>query len=64
MGMMLVHSRAIRAIGYDGYTLAIQFHTSDTLYHYPGVPQAVYDGLMRAPSMGAYYRAFIHGRYR
>jgi hypothetical protein len=64
MSMMLVNSSSIRAVGYDGYTLAVQFHTSDTIYDHPGVPYSVYAGLMQASSMGAYYNRHIRGRYR
>jgi len=58
-----VNSSAIRAVGYDGSTLAVLFHTSDTVYEHPGVPLSVFLGLMRAPSLGAYYNKNIRGRY-
>ena len=61
--MVLVNSSSIRAVGYDGYTLAVQFHTSDTIYDHPGVPHSVYIGLMQASSMGAYYNRYIRGKY-
>jgi hypothetical protein len=64
MSLMLVNSSAIRAVGYDGDTLAVQFHTSDTIYSHHGVPYSVYVGLMHASSMGAYYNQHIRGRYR
>jgi len=48
-----VDSEAIRAVSYDGYTLAVQFHSSDTIYDHPNVP-----------SMGAYYNCHIRGRYK
>lgn len=59
-----VHSSAIRAIGYDGRTLAVVFTTSETVYTHHGVPYAVYLGLLQAPSMGAYYNQHIRGRYQ
>ena len=62
--MMLVNSSSIRAVHYDGYTLAVQFHTSDTVYEHHGVPYSVYLGLMQASSMGAYYNRHIRGKYR
>ena len=62
--LALVNSTAIRAVGYDGYTLAVQFHTSDTIYDHHGVPFSVYEGLMRASSMGAYYNQHIRGKYK
>ncbi|HTB83366.1 MAG TPA: KTSC domain-containing protein [Candidatus Sulfotelmatobacter sp.] len=58
-----VNSSAIRAIGYDGNTLTVEFHTG-RVYDHPGVPYSVYAGLMQASSMGAYYNQHIRGRYR
>jgi hypothetical protein len=64
VSLVLVNSSSIRAVGYDGYTLAVQFHTSDKIYDHPGVPYSVYLEFMNAPSMGAYYNQHIRGRYR
>jgi hypothetical protein len=64
MSMVLVDSSSIRAVGYDGYTLAVQFRSSDTIYTHPGVPYSVYLGLLRAGSKGRYYSHHIRGRYR
>ncbi len=64
MSMISVSSSAIRRVGYNGSTLAVLFHTSDTIYEHPHVPLAVFLGLMAASSMGAYYNAHIRGRYR
>lgn len=58
-----VDSSAIAAVGYDGYTLTVQFHTGRT-YDHPGVPYSVYAGLMQASSMGAFYNGYIRGRYK
>jgi hypothetical protein len=63
MTMIAVHSSAIRAIGYDGYILSVEFHDSGA-YNHPGVPYEVYAGLMAASSKGAYYTRHIRGRYR
>lgn len=57
-----VNSTAIAAVGYDGYTLTVVFHTGRT-YDHPGVPYSVYAGLMNASSMGAFYNHHIRGRY-
>jgi hypothetical protein len=62
--MIPVSSSAIRAVGYDGDMLAVQFHTSDTIYCHHGVPPSVYIGLMQASSMGAYYNRHLRGKYR
>ena len=61
---ILVNSSSIRAVGYDGYNLAVQFHSSDTIYTHPGVPEFVYLEFMNAPSMGAYYNRRIRGNYK
>jgi KTSC domain-containing protein len=58
-----VSSTAIRAIGYDGYMLTVEFHSGRT-YDHPGVPYSVYEGLMQASSKGTYYVRYIRGRYR
>jgi hypothetical protein len=58
-----VNSTAIHAVGYDGYTLTVEFH-SGRIYDHPGVPEAVFYGLMNAPSLGEYYNQHIRGRYR
>jgi len=63
MLMIRVNSSAIRAVGYDGYTLSVEFHNSG-VYDHPGVPYEVYAGLMAASSKGAYYNRHIRGRYR
>ena len=61
---MLVNSSAIRAVGYDGHTLAVQFTTSDKVYTHHSVPYSVYAGLMQAASKGAFYNRHIRGKYR
>ena len=58
-----VDSSAIRAVGYEGGTLTVEFH-SGRIYDHPRVPYSVYDGLMRASSKGAYYNLYIRGRYK
>ncbi len=62
--LILVNSEAIRAVGYDGHTLAVQFTSSDTIYDHPNVPYDVYEAFMNAPSLGEYYSRHIRGRYR
>ena len=62
MTLIPVSSSAIRAIGYDGYILAVVFHKTGR-YDHPGVPYNVYASLMQATSKGAYYNRYIRGRY-
>jgi hypothetical protein len=61
--MIRVNSSAIAAIGYEDGTLAVAFHNSGTYYHHD-VPYSVFEDLLRASSIGAYYNAYIRGRYR
>jgi hypothetical protein len=63
MLMIRVNSTAIRAVGYDGGTLTIEFR-SGRIYDHPGVPYSVYEQLMQASSKGSYYNRYIRGRYR
>jgi lysyl-tRNA synthetase class 2 len=61
--MIPVNSSAIRAIDHDGRTLFVQFHSGDLIYCFPGVPYAVFQQFLQAPSKGAFYHEFIRGRY-
>ena len=61
--MILVNSSAIRAVGYDGHTLTVEFH-SGRVYDHPNFPYDVYVEFMNASSMGEYYGRHIRGRYR
>ena len=61
--MIPVHSSAIRAVGYDGSTLSVEFRTGK-VYDHPHVPHSVYAGLMSASSKGAYYSRHIRGKYK
>jgi len=63
MTLIPVDSSAIRAVGYEGDTLGVLFHTSDTVYLHWGVPYEVFLALIIAPSKGRFYNACILGRY-
>ena len=63
MSMIPVNSEAIRAVGYDGGTLFVEFHTG-YIYPHPHVPYSVYCGLMNASSKGGYYNRHIRGKYK
>lgn len=43
--------------------LGVRFKASGRVYHYFGVPSAIYLALMHAPSKGKYYNKFIKNRY-
>jgi hypothetical protein len=55
-----VSSSTIRSIGYDfeTFTLEVEF-ASGHVYQYFDVPDAVYAGLMAAPSHGKYLDAHV-----
>lgn len=61
--MIRVSSSAIRAVGYDGYSLRVEFH-SGRVYDHPNVPYYHFEGLLNASSKGAYYNEHIRGRYK
>lgn len=46
----------------DIETLTVEFN-SGAIYSYSGVPQAVYEGLVSAPSPGRYFAAAIKDAY-
>ena len=63
MSMISVSSSAIRAVGFDGYTLRVVFRHGGT-YDHPGVPRSEFEALLHAGSIGRYYVRHIRGRYR
>jgi hypothetical protein len=63
MTLIPVSSAAIRAVGYDGHTLSVEFHTGK-IYDHPGVPYLVYVEFIHSRSLGAYYNKHIRGKYR
>ena len=58
-------SSSVRAVGCDGHTLGVEFHSGRwrTCDH-PGVLESVFHELMNALSMGAYYNRRIRWKYR
>jgi hypothetical protein len=58
-----VDSSAIRAVGYDGSTLTVEFH-SGRIYDHPNVPCSVFESFMHSSSKGAYYNRHVRGRYK
>lgn len=63
IALIPVNSSAIRAAGYFGGILTVEF-TNGRTYDHPGVPYLLFVGLLLAPSKGAYYNRYIRGRYR
>ena len=64
MQRQAVESTNIKSVGYDpeDEILEVEFH-SGGVYHYVGVPPAVYEGLLAARSTGRYFGDFIRLRY-
>ena len=65
MEMIRVNSSAISAVGYDFSTLRMQirFQQGHT-YTYCGVPQSLFDNLLRSSSKGMYYDRYIKDKYQ
>jgi hypothetical protein len=59
-----VESTTLRSFAYDagGGILQLEF-LSRAIYHYYGVPAAVHDALLIAPSKGSYFNRVIRGSF-
>ena len=64
MNKTRAESSTLRALAYDGGRgiLQLEFH-SRAIYRYYGVPAAVYEALLGAPSKGSYFNRVIRGRF-
>ncbi len=64
MQIITVESTALAAVGYDDARELLQVEFGGrAIYHYFGVPAAVYQGLLAAPSKGCYFNQAIRGRF-
>lgn len=63
--MAYVQSSALEQLSYDGATqiLRATFRGSGRTYLYRGVPQEIYDSLIFADSIGAFFNTYIRDRY-
>lgn len=63
--MQHFNSTAVQAASYNPQTdtLTLWFTSGGQGYDYYNVPQHVYEGLLRAPSKGQYFNAYIRDRY-
>jgi hypothetical protein len=63
--MTYVQSSAIEQLSYDprAHTLCATFRDSGRTYVYDEVPEDVYDGLLFADSLGAYFNAHIRDQF-
>ncbi len=59
-----VTSSHLQSVGYDPASriLEVEF-TNGSIYQYTGVPAAIYQELMAAPSHGTYFAQYIRTRY-
>ncbi|HVT12752.1 MAG TPA: KTSC domain-containing protein [Fimbriimonadaceae bacterium] len=59
-----VSSSLVVSAGYDlaTQTMEIEF-TSRSIYRYENVPQSVFEGLIRADSVGSYFNAHVRDDY-
>ena len=64
MRVTTVESATLATVGYDEAQELLQLEFgSRAVYLYLGVPAAVYEGLLGAPSKGRYFNGAIRGRY-
>jgi hypothetical protein len=65
MEMHNVDSSNVAAVGYeeDSQTLQVEFNNGST-YQYFDVPQAIFDDLLGASSVGQYLNKIVKGTYR
>jgi hypothetical protein len=65
MEMHNVDSTNVAAVGYDedSLTLQVEFNNGST-YQYFDVPQAIFDSLLGASSVGQYLNQNVKGTYR
>ena len=64
MNEMGGESATLRAVAYDDGrgVLQLEFRTR-AIYHYYGVPAAIYEALLGASSKGSYFNRVICGRF-
>ena len=59
-----VESTTLLALAYDDAREVLQLEfCSRAIYHYYGVPAAVHEALLAAPSKGSYFNRIIRGRF-
>ena len=64
MNVTAVESTTLATVAYDEVRELLQLEfRSQAIYQYCGVPAAVYEGLLRAPSKGSYFNQVIRGRF-
>ncbi|HET9620939.1 MAG TPA: KTSC domain-containing protein [Kofleriaceae bacterium] len=63
--MIAVSSTSVQRVGYATAEreLHVQFKSSDTIYIYEGVPRAIFEQLLAAPSIGTFVNQQIKDAY-
>ena len=63
--MISVTSSTVNRVGYvaDALELHVQFKSSAKIYVYEGVPPAVFERLLAAPSKGTFVNQQVKGTY-
>lgn len=63
--MPYLQSTAIRALAYDdkAHALRATFRDNGRTYEYRDVPEELYDALLFADSIGAFFNAYIRDRF-
>ena len=63
--MVYVQSTALEQVAYDprAHILRATFRETGRTYAYHDVPQEVYDGLLFADSLGAYFNSHIRDHF-
>lgn len=60
MERILVESSNVKSVGYEDEVLQVEFHRSG-VYEYYGVPQDVYQRLLKAESVGKFINTCVKG---
>ena len=64
MNSTAVESTTLATVAYDATRELLQLEfRSRAVYQYFGVPAAVHQALLRAPSKGSYFNRFIRGSF-
>jgi KTSC domain-containing protein len=64
MNVTAVESSTLATVAYDRTRALLQLEfNSRVLYQYFGVPVAVHEALLRAPSKGSYFNQAIRGKF-
>jgi hypothetical protein len=63
MNRISVSSSNVSSVGFENGVLEVEFH-GGRIYRYFGVPENVFNNLLRASSKGTFLNNFIKNRYR